>query len=149
MSRGFDRQSGIYNALADHYTHDAYGGYDWHLNQTTILSLEGRYSGDLVRDDAVAYIEERASLGADAPPFFLYLPFQEAHSPYQAPYNYTDQYPEFASQPETQNLAGMVTHNDDMVRDVVAALKRTGLYENTIIVFSSDNGNQVSALDKL
>ena len=26
LSRGFDQQSGIYNALADHYTHDAYGG---------------------------------------------------------------------------------------------------------------------------
>ena len=34
----------------------------------------------------------------------------------------------------------MITHTDDMVEDIVQALKSTGLYENTIIIFSSDNG---------
>ena len=57
------------------------GGYDWHRNQTTDWTLEGQYSGDLVRDNAVSFIRER-SLEPHVP-FFLYVPFQEAHSPYQ------------------------------------------------------------------
>merc|ERR1712166_46309 len=138
MSRGFDEQSGIYNALADRYTHDAYGGYDWHRNQTTDWTLEGQYSGDLVRDNAVSFIRER-SLEPHVP-FFLYVPFQEAHSPYQAPQKYLDMYPEMASTPERQNLAGMVTHTDECIGDIVEALNVTGAYDNTIIFFSSDNG---------
>ena len=111
------------------------------------------YSGNLVRDNAIDYIQRKAKLGADAPPFFLYLPFQEAHSPYQAPQKYKDMYPHLASKPESQNLAGMITHTDDMVEDIVQTLKRTGVYENTIIIFSSDNGgiggqDKLSPLDK-
>ena len=34
----------------------------------------------------------------------------------------------------------MITHTDAMVGDIVRALKSTGLYEKTIIIFSSDNG---------
>ena len=34
----------------------------------------------------------------------------------------------------------MITHTDAMVGDIVRALKTTGLYEKTIIIFSSDNG---------
>ena len=110
-------------------------------------------SGNLVRDNAIDYIQRRAKLGADAPPFFLYLPFQEAHSPYQAPQKYKDMYPHLASKPESQNLAGMITHTDDMVEDIVQTLKSTGVYENTIIIFSSDNGgiggqDKLSPLDK-
>jgi len=38
-------------------------------------------------------------------------------------------------------VAGMVTHTDDMVRDIVSALNETSsLYANTIIIFMSDNG---------
>ena len=40
-----------------------------------------RYSGDLVRDDSVAFI--RGHAGQGAPPFMLYVPFQECHDPYQ------------------------------------------------------------------
>merc|ERR1719323_2418159 len=93
--------------------------YDWHVNQTIAEQYRGQYSGNLVKDNAIDYIQRRAKLGADAPPFFLYLPFQEAHSPYQAPKKYRDMYPHLASKPESQNLAGMITHTDDMVEDIV------------------------------
>ena len=144
MARGFDEQSGFYTGAVDHYTHlrveDSPQGYDWHVNQTFSKECIGKYSGNLVRDNAVDYIQRQAKLGEDAPPFFLYLPFQEAHSPYQVDQKYKDMYPHLASKPETQALAGMITHTDDMVEDIVQALKSTGLYENTIIIFSSDNG---------
>eukprot|EP00040_Diaphanoeca_grandis_P026898 m.151738 g.151738 ORF g.151738 m.151738 type:complete len:246 (-) comp30776_c0_seq4:167-904(-) len=80
--RGFDVTSGILNAQADHYTHIIDGGYDWHVNGSVNLALSGDYSGNLVRDDAVDFIH---GYGRDkSKPFFLYLPFQECHSPFQA-----------------------------------------------------------------
>ena len=157
MARGFDEQSGFYTGGLDHYTHikdagpsSSIHGFDWHVNQTSTKAKEyiGKYSGNLVRDDAIDYIQRRANLGAGASPFFLYLPFQEAHSPYQVDQRYKDMYPHLASKPESQALAGMITHTDDMVEDIVQTLKSTGLYENTIIVFSSDNGG-IGGQDKL
>ena len=49
------------------------------LVQSCALLLPG-YAGNLVRDDAVAFI---ANATRDDVPFFLYLPFQECHSPFQ------------------------------------------------------------------
>ena len=106
MARGFDEQSGIYNALADHYTHYCGPGYDWHTNQSTNLTVLGTYSGELVRDDAVAYLRTRAL--QPTRPFFLYVPFQEAHSPFEAPDEYKALYPELAWNSDLQNLAGTV-----------------------------------------
>merc|ERR1712048_584683 len=138
--RGFDFQSGIYNALADHYTHEIDGGYDWHVNDSVALEVKGIYSGDLVRDDAVQFVNDMVHGSNSTKPFFLYLPFQEAHSPYQVDKRYRDMYPSLADAPEEQNLAGMLTHNDDMIGDIVNALNSTGLLQNTIIIFSTDNG---------
>ena len=105
MARGFDEQSGLYNGAGDHYEHlylrDP-NAYDWHVNQTFSKEAIGRYSGDLVRDDAVDFITRQASRGEGAAPFFLYLPFQEAHEPYQVDQKYKDMYPHLASMPETQ-----------------------------------------------
>ena len=86
-SRGFDRQSGLYNAQGDHYEHTIDGGYDWHVDEQTRPSFRGRYSGNLVRDDAVAFVKSHAV----STPFFLYVAFQEVkklgfllHSPRNA-----------------------------------------------------------------
>ena len=109
MSRGFDAQLGLYNALGDHWKHTLGSGYDWHSNQTIDFSAAGVYSGELIRNAAVKFLEQH-SAAEPKQPFFLYLPFQEAHSPYQAPKQYADMYPELSAYPEQQNLAGMVTH---------------------------------------
>jgi arylsulfatase I/J len=136
-SRGFDYQSGLYNAMGDHFEHTIDGGYDWHVGEVTQTGFRGNYSGELVRDDSVAFIWRLSNGSA---PFFLYAPFQEAHSPYQAPAAYLDMYPELSATPEKQNLAGMLSHNDAMVGDIVDALNATGALQNSIVMFSADNG---------
>ena len=72
---------------ADHYTHIIDNGYDWHVNGTTDKTKLFNYSGNLVRDDAIAFIN-----GAGRTlnkPFFLYLPFQECHAPFQVDKKYS------------------------------------------------------------
>jgi arylsulfatase B len=86
--RGFGSTAGIVNAEADHYTHVIGGGYDWHVNGTTAYSKNGTYSGKLVRDDAVAFIQGAGRTAGT--PFFLYLPFQECHAPFQVDKQYAD-----------------------------------------------------------
>ena len=89
-------------------------------------------------------------------PFFLYLPFQSVHDPMQVPDEYLEMYPDveselrkiFMGKKDTLCVTflayqfyiyiGMVTAMDDAVGKVVEALKESGAYENTIIVFTSD-----------
>ena len=137
-SRGFDFQSGLYNAQGDHYEHTIDGGYDWHVDEKTQRSFRGQYSGNLVRDDAVAFLRNASHYPTT--PFFLYVAFQEAHSPYQVDPKYRHLYPELDGQPQAQNLAGMVTHTDEMVGDIYDSLTETTWLNNTILVFSADNG---------
>ncbi|MPC61542.1 Arylsulfatase B [Portunus trituberculatus] len=53
------------------------------------------------------------------------------------PDEYLDYYPEETN----QVLLGMVTAMDDVVGQVVEALRSTGQHDNTIIIFTSDNGS--------
>ena len=47
------------------------------------------------------------------------MPFQECHSPFQVDQLYKDMYPQLAGSPVRQALAGMVTHTDEMIGDIV------------------------------
>ncbi|MBR10731.1 MAG: N-acetylgalactosamine-6-sulfatase [Rickettsiales bacterium] len=90
-------------------------------------------------------------------PFFLYLPFTLPHVSLQAPQKWVDYYHEkFGEEdPYTSGdfigsyvpvrypqatYAGMISYLDEQVGEVVKKLKEKGLYENTLIIFTSDNG---------
>ena len=98
--------------------------------ETTDLSYRGKYSGEIVRDDAVAFIRNQSST-TQAKPWFLYVAFQEAHSPYQVDAKYRALYPQLQKYPQSQNLAGMITHTDEMIGDIIDALNETRQLPNT------------------
>merc|ERR1712018_415635 len=75
-------------------------------------------------------------------PLFLYLPFQDVHSPLQVPDEYLELYPEVKNEARRKLLA-KASALDDAIGQIISALKSNGLYENSIIVFTSDNGGQV------
>ena len=75
-------------------------------------------------------------------PFFLYLPFQSVHFPLQVPQLYKDLYPNEKDE-ERKTFLGMVSAMDESVGRVIRALKMANQFDNTIFVFSSDNGGQV------
>ena len=75
-------------------------------------------------------------------PFLLYVPFNAPHTPLQVPEQYVKPY---AHLPRQRALyAGMTAALDEAVGQIVAALEETKLMENTLIVFSSDNGGPVN-----
>jgi hypothetical protein len=71
-------------------------------------------------------------------PFFLYVPFNAVHAPHQVPDKYKTPY---AHLPEPRRAyAGMLAAMDEAVGQILTALDEKGLRQNTLIVFSSDNG---------
>jgi arylsulfatase A-like enzyme len=71
-------------------------------------------------------------------PLFLYVPFNAVHSPHQVPEHYKKPYAALAEPRRT--YAGMVAAEDEAVGQIVAALEAKGIRQNTLIVWSSDNG---------
>ncbi|XP_070551943.1 arylsulfatase J-like isoform X1 [Ptychodera flava] len=133
--RGFDKFYGYYLAGQDYYTHFFVDGLDLHDNFNPDWSQNGTYSSYLFSDKAVDMIDSHDK----AKPFFMYLAFQSVHAPMEVPRKYFDMYPEVKGE-KRRTLLGMVTALDDGIAKVVRALKTNGLWENTLLIFSSDNG---------
>eukprot|EP00936_MAST-01D_sp_MAST-1D-sp1_P001908 g1908.t1 len=131
-----------------------YRGYDWFKSDASKgisvpdTTANNTNSADLIRDAAVSFLEDRAKNGATRP-FFLYLPFQNIHGPYTTQQKYFDMYDNssHAFSPGEQTMFGYLTEMDDAVGHIIATLKSTAQYENSVIVFSSDNGAPPASAD--
>lgn len=91
-----------------------------------------------VHDDAknaIKLIEQ--SVEAEKP-FFINLWVHEPHTPFHTLPEYRERFPEL---PEADNIyASVLSHADDRIGEVLDALDRLGLTDNTLVIFSSDNG---------
>ncbi len=102
----------------------------------------GEYLTDRLTDEAVKFI--RASRER---PFFLYFPHYGVHTPLEAKKEIVAKYekiPEAQRQGKT-TYAAMVESVDESVGRVMATLKELGLEQNTIVIFTSDNGGFYNA----
>ena len=97
---------------------------------------EGQYLTDALTDEAVGHIRRQKS---GDPPLFMYLAHLAPHSPFQASRKYYDRFPR-EKDPLKRTYAAMVSALDDGVGRVMSALEKAGISENTIVVFTSDNG---------
>jgi len=132
-SRGFDHQYGHYNGALDYFTHIRDGGLDWHRDDQPLR--EKGYTTNLIADESVRLIREHDF----SHPLFLYVAFNAPHSPYQAPQSYIDMYTHIKKR-NRQIYAAMVTCMDDAIGQIVSALDKCGVKNNTLIIFCSDNG---------
>lgn len=120
-----------------------------HENSTEITLDGEQYSHDLVEQKAIKYITENKDN-----PFFLYLTFTLPHAELKLPEKYMEshvgKYPEkpFISNGGSYStqmtphaaFASMVERLDSSVGTINSLLKELGIDENTIVIFSSDNG---------
>jgi len=87
--------------------------------------------------EAVSFIERH-----QREPFFLYLPYSAVHAPMQAPEEYLERFS--TGDKNRDAYLAMLACMDDGIGDVLGALQRTGVDNNTLIVFLSDNGGALA-----
>ncbi len=133
QNRGFDYFYGSTIGNVDYFTKERAGVIDWQRNGKQ-LKEEG-YFTELITKDVVRIIEQ----SPDNQPFFIYMAHLAVHSPYQAPQKYIDQYKHISDE-HRRIYAAMTAAMDDSVGEVLAALDRKGLRDNTLVLFMSDNG---------
>ncbi|MCY1722812.1 arylsulfatase [Prolixibacteraceae bacterium Z1-6] len=123
---------------ADKYAEESYA--DFWLND---------YSAELMQKEVINFIKENKDK-----PFFMYYANPIPHAPLQAPKRWIDYYLEkfgdeepylgnkgyFPHRYPHAAYAAMVSYMDEQVGEIVTTLKELGLYDNTIIMFTSDNG---------
>ncbi|XP_052801206.1 arylsulfatase J-like [Mya arenaria] len=134
--RGFDSFYGFYSGAQDYYTHKHYGGYDFRYNTSVHHPTKGRYSTTLFGRRAAEII---ATHDRTSSPLFLFLSFQGVHSPLQVPKEYSQQF-EHIKNTNRKIYTGMLAAMDEAVERVLNALRQYKYMDNTLIVFTSDNG---------
>jgi arylsulfatase A len=107
-------------------------------------SLRGKYLTDIFTDKALGFIEEKQN-----EPFFLYLPWSVPHTPLQSPGGDTNMAYNAgpaAGTPEGRAVyVEMVEYLDSRIGKIFQCLESNGLLDNTLILFTSDNGGNLAA----
>tara|TARA_R110002111_G_scaffold3319_11_gene20644 strand:+ start:941 stop:2281 length:1341 start_codon:yes stop_codon:yes gene_type:complete len=142
--QGFDEFVGFVSGNVDYHGHIDQEGYlDW-WKGGEIENEEG-YSTDLITDYGVKYIQENDP-EKTGNPFFLYVPHEAPHSPYQRRIDKVLREVGIAGTQAVMEdsiatiYKEMVEVMDEGVGRIIESLKEIGQYENTILVFVSDNG---------
>jgi arylsulfatase A-like enzyme len=114
----------------------------WDPAVTNMPAVEGHPNADdVIGDAAVDFIESKKD-----EPFFLALWFYNVHAPFQGKPELIEKYAPLAAQAQYQKSAimgAMVETMDQNVGKVSEVLERLGLDEDTIVIFSSDNGGNM------
>ena len=186
--RGFEQSFTLIQSGANHFTYGPYypGGHPTFLNNGKIVASPNatKYSSELYTDIMIDYLNKSKDSGK---PFFAYLSYQAAHTPFQAPAEYIKKYegvydagwdkireqrfekqkelgiwpanmtlpksypplPNWNSLPEEERKlrsqilaahAGMIEKTDSEIGRLMQFLQDVGQYDNTLIMFTSDNG---------
>ena len=107
-------------------------------NGKAVGPMQG-FSCQLVMDEALAWLSEQQAKDT-AQPFFLYVAFHEPHEPVASPKKMVDEYEGVAKNVDQAHYFANVTNLDAAVGKLMKALNAMKLDENTLIVFTSDNG---------
>jgi N-acetylgalactosamine-6-sulfatase len=91
-------------------------------------------------DHAIAFMEKSMK---DGKPFYINLWIHEPHTPHHVLPKYRWRFPDLEE--KDQIYAAVLSHADDRIGEVLDALDQLGLAENTLVVFTSDNGPAHSA----
>ena len=103
-------------------------------NGKPVGTVDG-YSCQFVVDEAIRFLKQD-----DDSPFFVYIPFHEPHEPIASPPELVSEYEEVADEKTQAEYFANVANVDAAVGRLMQYLKETEQYENTLIVFTSDNG---------
>ncbi|MBL9213907.1 MAG: sulfatase-like hydrolase/transferase [Opitutaceae bacterium] len=138
---GFDTAYGSLAGGVDPYNHRYKSGrfsVTWHRNGEFVEDTG--HVTDLIADEAVRWIERQRG------PWFCYVPFTAVHFPVKAPQDWLDRYAGTQYDPDPERdlsfrtYAAYASHMDAAIGRLVETLERRCIRDNTLIVFTSDNG---------
>ncbi|MCM8533822.1 MAG: sulfatase-like hydrolase/transferase [Lentisphaeraceae bacterium] len=107
-------------------------------NGTPVGKVDG-YSCQIVADEAVNWLTQHTKANKEQP-FFLYVAFHEPHEPIASPKDLVEKYKNVASTEKEAAYFANVDNMDKAVGKLMSSLKSLGVDENTLVIFSSDNG---------
>lgn len=141
LNRGFDHFYGFLTGGHDYYNIDltkpVESAYLQGLQRDTQPAGFDGYLTTALSRDAVSFVENNKEN-----PFFLFLSYNAPHAPLQAPKEDIARYAHIAD-PKRRVYAAMVDVMDRGIGEVVTALEKNNLRENTLVFFLSDNGGPV------
>lgn len=143
LNRGFDEFYGWLISTA--HSNDPYYYPYYRFNNDSLINIDAnaqdqlvKHNTDISTEDAIRFINRNKDN-----PFFLYLAYDAPHEPYII--NETVWYDDENWDMDTKRYASLITHMDRAIGRVIAELETLGLRENTMVIFSSDNGAAVQA----
>jgi arylsulfatase A-like enzyme len=134
---GFEEFFGLLGGNVDMNSHEnRFGTLDCYEG-TQVVKKSG-YLTDLITDRAVAFINKNASA-----PFFLYVPYNAVHWPFQPPGNPNDVRTVATwFDGDRRAYARMLEAMDAGIGRILAALDKQGLARDTLVIFTNDNGGE-------
>jgi len=168
VGRGFNSSYGFLQGGEDHWTHECGAGetachVPWRPKGTTqnfdlwrqteqnfpgdaLVGLNGT-KGDLATYSGYIFTAEVVRLvtthkPSDGP-LFIYWALHNTHAPIEAPQRFLDLYPQFEADVKKQTFSAMVSVVDESVANVTSALHQSGMWEQTLFVWTTDNGSPI------
>ncbi len=128
--QGFD----YWMATQNNASPSHYNPINFVLNGQAMGEQKG-YSANIVAKKLMAWLDKRNT----DHPFFAYVPFHEPHEPIDSPQELVAQYSETITEDQAQYFAN-VSNMDRAIGEILEKLKQDGILDNTLIIFTSDNG---------
>lgn len=126
--RGFEEFFGFRGGWNDYY--------DYHVERNgEPQACDGTYLTDLLSREAISFVERHKE-----EPFFLHLAYNSPHFPFEVSESYLDRYCKKGLPKDTAVIYGMIECMDEGIGRLLDTLERLHLREQTIVIFSSDNG---------
>ncbi|KAG7477041.1 hypothetical protein MATL_G00089140 [Megalops atlanticus] len=145
--RGFDSYFGYLTGSEDYFSHircclvppanQTRCALDLRDGEEVATGFHGQYSTHLFTERATGIIAKHNP----QKPLFLYVALQAVHAPLEVPQRYVEPYG-FIRDPRRRQYAGMVSAMDEAVGNITRTLQDSGMWGNTVLVFSTDNGGQ-------
>ncbi|AEI49244.1 sulfatase family protein [Runella slithyformis] len=139
---GFTHFHGFLEDMMDDYYTHLREGKNWMRLNGQVIDPSG-HATDLFTQWAIEYLNTQKK---NPQPFFLYLAYNAPHFPVQPPREWLEKVkkrnPNLSE--KRAKLTALIEHLDESIGKVMEALRQNGQADNTLIVFSSDNGGLLS-----
>jgi arylsulfatase A-like enzyme len=141
--RGFDHFEGFLGDMMDDYYLHRRHDVNYMRRDGETIDPQG-HATELFTDWTCDYLRERTETSS---PFFIYLAYNAPHTPIQPPEDWLAKVKdrEAGITDERAKLVALIEHMDAGIGKVIETLAKTGLSKSTLVIFSSDNGGQLSA----